>query len=31
MEVVPELLLGDGFRVDMGGEVRLPLGMCCSP
>jgi hypothetical protein len=24
MEVVPELLLGEGFRVGMGGEVRLP-------
>jgi hypothetical protein len=30
-EVVPELLLGDGFRVSMGGEVRLPPGLCCSP
>jgi hypothetical protein len=30
-EVVPELLLGDGFRVGMGGEVRLPPRLCCSP
>jgi hypothetical protein len=26
-KVVPELLPGDGFRVYMGGEVRLPLGL----
>jgi hypothetical protein len=31
MEVVPEFLLGDGFRVGMGGEVRLPPRLCCSP
>jgi hypothetical protein len=31
MEVVPEILLGDGSRVGMGGEVGLPLGLCCSP
>jgi hypothetical protein len=30
-EVVPELLPSDGFRVGMGGEVRLPLRLCCSP
>jgi hypothetical protein len=31
MEVVPEFLPGDGFRVGMGGEVRLPPRLCCSP
>jgi hypothetical protein len=31
MEFVHELLLGDGFRVGMGGEVRLPPRLCCSP
>jgi hypothetical protein len=31
MEVVPELLPSDGFRVGMGGEVRLPPRLCCSP
>jgi hypothetical protein len=30
-EVIPELLLGDGFRVGMGGQVRLPPRLCCSP
>jgi hypothetical protein len=30
-EVVPELLPSDGFRVGMGGEVRLPPRLCCSP
>jgi hypothetical protein len=30
-EVVPEFLPGDGFRVGMGGEVRLPPRLCCSP
>jgi hypothetical protein len=30
-EVVPELLPGDGFRVGMGGEVSLPLGLRYSP
>jgi hypothetical protein len=30
-EVIPELLLSDGFRVGMGGEVRLPPRLCCSP
>jgi hypothetical protein len=30
-EVVPELLPGNGFRVGMGGEVRLPPRLCCSP
>jgi hypothetical protein len=30
-EVVPELLPGDGFRVGMGGEIRLPPGLCYSP
>jgi hypothetical protein len=29
VEIVPELLLGDGFKVGMGGEVRL-LGLGCS-
>jgi hypothetical protein len=27
-EFVPELLQGDGFKVGMGGEVRLPPGLC---
>jgi hypothetical protein len=30
-EFVPELLQGDGFKVGMGGEVRLPLGLCFPP
>jgi hypothetical protein len=30
-EVVPELLPSNGFRVGMGGEVRLPPRLCCSP
>jgi hypothetical protein len=30
-EIVPEFLPGDGFRVSMGGEVRLPPRLCCSP
>jgi hypothetical protein len=30
-EVIPELLPSDGFRVGMGGEVRLPPRLCCSP
>jgi hypothetical protein len=30
MEVVPEFLLGDGFRVGMGGEVRFPPRLCFS-
>jgi hypothetical protein len=30
-EVIPELLLSDGFRVCMGGEVGLPPRLCCSP
>jgi hypothetical protein len=30
-EVVPELLPGNGFKVGMGGEVRLPPRLCCSP
>jgi hypothetical protein len=30
-EVIPELLPSDGFRVSMGGEVRLPLRLGCSP
>jgi hypothetical protein len=28
-EVVPELLPSDGFRVGMGGEVRLPPRLGC--
>jgi hypothetical protein len=31
MEVIPEILPSDGFRVGMGGEVRLPPRLCCSP
>jgi hypothetical protein len=31
MEVVPELLPSNGFRVGMGGEVRLPPRLGCSP
>jgi hypothetical protein len=31
MEVIPELLPSDGFRVGMGGEVGLPPRLCCSP
>jgi hypothetical protein len=30
-EVIPELLPSDGFRVGMGGEVRLPPRLGCSP
>jgi hypothetical protein len=30
-EVVPEFFPSDGFRVGMGGEVRLPPRLCCSP
>jgi hypothetical protein len=30
-KVVPKLLPGDGFRVGMGCEVRLPPRLCCSP
>jgi hypothetical protein len=30
-EVVPKLLPSNGFRVDMGGEVRLPPRQGCSP
>jgi hypothetical protein len=30
-EVIPELLPSDGFRVGMGGELRLPPRLCCSP
>jgi hypothetical protein len=29
--VVPELLPDDGVGVGMGGEVRLPTRLCCSP
>jgi hypothetical protein len=31
MEVVPEFFPSDGFRVGMGGEVRLPPRLGCSP
>jgi hypothetical protein len=31
MEVVPELLPSDSFRVSMGVEVGLPPRLCCSP
>jgi hypothetical protein len=31
MEVVPKFLLGDGIKVGMGGEVRLPPRLCFSP
>jgi hypothetical protein len=31
VEVVSELLPGDGFNVSMGGEVVLPPGLGCSP
>jgi hypothetical protein len=31
VEIFSEFLLGDGFKVGMGGEVRLPSGLCCSP
>jgi hypothetical protein len=31
MEVVSELLPGDSFRIGVGGEVGLSLGLCCSP
>jgi hypothetical protein len=30
-EVVSEFFPSDGFRVGMGGEVRLPSRLCCSP
>jgi hypothetical protein len=30
-EVVPEFFPSDGFTVGMGGEVRLPPRLCCSP
>jgi hypothetical protein len=30
-EIIPKLLPSDGFRVGMGGEVRLPQRLCCSP
>jgi hypothetical protein len=30
-EVIPELFPSDGFGVGMGGEVRLPPRLCCSP
>jgi hypothetical protein len=30
-EFVPKFLLGDGFMVGMGGELRLPPRLCCSP
>jgi hypothetical protein len=30
-KVVPELLPNNGFRVGMGGEVRLPPRLGCSP
>jgi hypothetical protein len=30
-EVVPEFFPSDGFRVGMGGEVRLPPRLGCSP
>jgi hypothetical protein len=31
MEVIPELLPSDGFKVGMGGKVGLPPRLCCSP
>jgi hypothetical protein len=31
MEVFPEIFPNDGFRVGMGGEVRLPPRLGCSP
>jgi hypothetical protein len=31
MEVIPEFFPSDGFRVGMGGKVRLPLRLGCSP
>jgi hypothetical protein len=31
MEVIPELLPSNGFRVGMSGEVGLPPRLCCSP
>jgi hypothetical protein len=31
IEVVPEFFPSDDFRVGMGGEVRLPPRLCCSP
>jgi hypothetical protein len=31
MEVIPELLPCNGFRVGMGSEVGLPPRLCCSP
>jgi hypothetical protein len=30
-KVVPEFFPSDGFRVGMGGEVRFPPRLCCSP
>jgi hypothetical protein len=30
-KVVPELLPSNGFKVGMGGEVRLPPRLGCSP
>jgi hypothetical protein len=30
-EVIPEFFPSDRFRVGMGGEVRLPPTLCCSP
>jgi hypothetical protein len=30
-KVVPEFFPSDGFRVGMGGEIRLPLRLGCSP
>jgi hypothetical protein len=31
MEVVPEFFPSDSFWVGIGGEVRLPPRLCCSP
>jgi hypothetical protein len=31
VEIFSEFLLGNSFRVGMGGEVGLPPGLCCSP
>jgi hypothetical protein len=31
MEVVPKFFLSDSFRVGMGGKIRLPPRLCCSP
>jgi hypothetical protein len=30
-EVVPEFFPSNGYRLGMGGEVRLPPRLCCSP